>query len=72
MARGPPRCYRRSSVCSRARKRISHMQAETPNEVGGEARAPASELARPVAEALAAGLTHDEDVLVLDREPALT
>jgi magnesium transporter len=33
------------------------MQAETPNEVGGEARAPASELARPVAEALAAGLT---------------
>jgi len=44
------------------------MQAETPNEAGATARAPASELARPVAEALAAGLAAHARSLVADLE----
>ena len=40
------------------------MQAETPNESGAATSAPASELARPVAEALAAGLTTHARALV--------
>ncbi|MBO0741059.1 MAG: magnesium transporter [Hyphomicrobiaceae bacterium] len=39
------------------------MQAQAPNEAGSPARPAASELARPVAEALAAGLTRDARTL---------
>jgi magnesium transporter len=45
------------------------MQAETPSDSGAETRAPASELARPVAEALAAGLGMHARALVAGLEP---
>ena len=66
---------RRSSVRLRARKAKPHrgrpvlMQDETPSDSGAETRAPASELARPVAEALAAGLGTHARSLVAGLEP---